>query len=144
MFTPVCAGVVVNQIHLISILKVEKWQKLMKKRFDAPDELRTIDKGKVEVVKFNDVPVMRNTFKPGWRWSESVKPVAKTDSCQVHHLLYIVSGKIMVRMDDGSTTEFGQGDVGEIPPGHDAWVVGDVPCVNIDFGGSQVYAKPTK
>lgn len=116
--------------------------KLIKKRFDAPDEMRTIDKGKVDVVKLGDDQVMRNTFKPGWRWSESVKPIAKTDSCQVNHILYVVSGKIAVRMDDGTSAEFGQGDVGVIPAGHDAWVVGDVPCVNLDFGGSSVYAKP--
>jgi uncharacterized cupin superfamily protein len=116
--------------------------KLIKKSFDAPDEIRPIAKGKVEVVKLGDFQVIRNTFESGWRWSESVKPIAKTDSCQVHHILNIISGRIAVRMDDGSTAEFGPGDVGVIPPGHDAWILGDVPCVNLDFGGSAVYAKP--
>ncbi len=115
--------------------------KLLKKRFDLADEIRPIAKGKVEVVKFGDIQAIRNTFEPGWRWSESIKPIAKTDSCQVHHLIYILSGRLAVRMDDGSTAEFGPGDVGEIPPGHDASVVGNVPCVNLDFGGSIVYAK---
>jgi len=117
--------------------------KLVKKSFNAPDETRPIAKGKVDVVKLGDFQVIRNTFEPGWRWSESVKPIAKTDSCQVHHMLYIISGRLGVRMDDGSTAEFGAGDVGDISAGHDAWVVGVAPCVNLDFGGSVVYAKPT-
>ena len=115
--------------------------KLLKKNFNLPDEKRPIAKGKVEVVKLDDLQVIRNTFEPGWRWSESIKPIAKTESCQVPHLLSLVSGRLAVRLDDGSTAEFGPGDVGVIPAGHDAWVVGDVPCVNIDFGGSKVYAK---
>lgn len=115
--------------------------KMLKKSFSVPDETRPIANGKVEVVKLDEFPVIRNTFQPGWRWSESVKPIAKTDSCQVQHVLYLVSGKLAVRMDDGSTTEYAAGDVGMIPSGHDAWVVGNVPCVNLDFGGSTVYAK---
>jgi mannose-6-phosphate isomerase-like protein (cupin superfamily) len=114
---------------------------LIKKRFDVPDEIRPIPNGKVDVVKLGEMQALRNTFQPGWRWSESVKPIAKTDSCQVHHVLYILSGRIAVRMDDGTTTEFGPGDVGEISPGHDAWVVGDAPCVNLDFAGAAMYAK---
>jgi mannose-6-phosphate isomerase-like protein (cupin superfamily) len=117
--------------------------KLVKKSFNAPDETRPIAKGKVEVVKLDDFQVIRNTFEPGWRWSESIKPIAKTDSCQVQHILHIISGRIAVRMVDGSTAEFGPGDVGVVPAGHDAWIVGDVACVNLDFGGSAVYAKPT-
>jgi quercetin dioxygenase-like cupin family protein len=116
--------------------------KMFKKRFDVPDETRSVPKGKVEVLKLNDLQVIRNTFEPGWRWSESVKPIAKTDSCQVYHILYVISGRLGTRMDDGSTAEFGPGDVGVVPPGHDAWVVGDKPCVMLDLGGSTVYAKP--
>jgi hypothetical protein len=116
--------------------------KLVKKRFDVPDETRVIPKGKVEVVKLNDFQAIRNTFEPGWRWSESVKPIAKTESCQVYHVIYVISGRLATRMDDGSTAELGPGEVGVIPPGHDGWVVGDVPCVNLDFGGSTAYAKP--
>ena len=116
--------------------------KLVKKRFDAPDETRPIAKGTVEVVKLEEVQVMRTIFEPGWRWSESVKPIVKTDSCQVHHIGYVISGRMVVRMDDGSTAELGPGDVGVIPPGHDAWIVGDVPCVMLDFGGAATYAKP--
>lgn len=116
---------------------------LAKKRFDAPDETRPIAKGKVEVVKLEDVQVMRTIFEPGWRWSESVKPIVKTDSCQVHHVGYVISGQMVVRMDDGSTTEISPGDAVVIPPGHDAWVTGDEPCVMLDFGGAAVYAKPS-
>lgn len=115
--------------------------KLVNKHFDVPDETRSVPKGKVEVLKLNDFQVIRNTFEPGWRWSESVKPIAKTDSCQVYHILYVLSGRLGTRTDDGSNSEFGPGDVGVIPAGHDAWVVGDKPCVNLDFGGSTVYAK---
>ena len=116
--------------------------KLVTKRFDVPDETRSVPKGKVEVLKLNDFQVIRNTFEPGWRWSESVKSIAKTESCQVNHILSLVSGRLAVRMEDGSTAEFGPGDVGVIPAGHDAWVVGDVACVNLDFGGASAYAKP--
>ena len=113
-----------------------------KKNFDAPDESRPIAKGRVEVVKFGDLQPMRTTFEPGWRWSESVKPVVKTDSCQVQHLTYFISGRMGVKMDDGAEAEFGPGDIGEIPPGHDAWVVGNEPVVAIDFRGGAVYGKP--
>ena len=85
---------------------------------------------------------MRAIFEPGWKWSESVKPIAGTDSCQVAHMGYQISGRMKVRMDDGSEQEFGPGDAGVIPPGHDAWVVGDEPVVFIDFQGAALYAKP--
>lgn len=113
-----------------------------KKSFSAPDETRPIAKGKVEVLNFGDLQPMRTVLEPGWRWSESVKPIVKTDSCQVNHLTYMISGRMRVRMDDGSEAEFGPGDVGAIPPGHDAWVVGNEPAVAIDFRGGAIYAKP--
>jgi len=116
--------------------------KLVKKSFEVPDETRPIASGKVEVVKLDDFQAIRNRFEPGWRWSESIKPIAKTESCQVQHLLYIVSGRLSVKMVDGTTAEFGPGEVGVVPAGHDAWVVGKEPCVNLDFGGSTVYARP--
>src|SRR5436309_5295678 len=105
------------------------------RNFDNPDETRNISKGKVEVVNLGDVQAMRATFEPGWKWSESVKPIAGTDSCQVAHLGYQISGRLTVRMDDGTEYEFGPGDACSIPPGHDAWVVGDEPAVLIDFQG---------
>ena len=115
---------------------------MIKKCFDTPDEIRPIAKGKVEVVNFIDLQPIRITFEPGRRWSESVQPVAKTDSCQVHHLTYVISGRLAVRMDDGSEAEFGPGDVGVIPPWRDAWIVGNESVVSIDFRGGAIYAKP--
>ncbi len=112
------------------------------KSFDAPEETRSVDKGRVEVLNLGGAQVMRATFQPGWKWSECVKPVAGTDSCQVPHLVYTVSGRMVVRMDDGSETEVGPGDVTAIPPGHDAWTVGDEPYVGIDFQGGGQYARP--
>jgi quercetin dioxygenase-like cupin family protein len=115
---------------------------MVKKSFDAPDEVRSVDKGKVEVVDLGNVKAMRTTFQPGWRWSECVKPIVKTDSCQVAHLIHVHSGRMVCKMDDGSEVEFGPGDVGVIPPGHDAWIVGDEAFVGVDFQGGGTYAKP--
>lgn len=114
----------------------------IRKSFATPDEVRNIPNGKVEVVTLGDVQAMRATFEPGWKWSESVKPVAGTESCQVAHLGYQISGRMLVRMDDGSEHEVGPGDACAIPAGHDAWVLGDEPVVLIDFQGAAIYAKP--
>jgi quercetin dioxygenase-like cupin family protein len=116
--------------------------KMERKSFDKPEETRAIRKGKIEVVKLGDTTVMRTVFEPGWRWSECVKPVVGTESCQVSHLMYVVSGRMGIRMDDGTEAEVGPGDVGVIPPGHDAWILGNEPFVGIDFQGGAVYAKP--
>jgi len=113
-----------------------------KKSFDSPDETRQTPKTKVEVVTIGGATLMRATFEPGWKWSEHVKPTAGTDSCQVHHVSYGISGRLKVVMDDGTEMEFGPGDVADIPPGHDAWVVGDEPSVSIDASGGATYAKP--
>ncbi|MDQ3814556.1 MAG: cupin domain-containing protein [Armatimonadota bacterium] len=112
------------------------------KSFDGADETRPIEKGKVDIVNLGETQVMRATFEPGWRWSECVKPVAGTDSCQVAHLVYVVSGRMGIKMDDGSEAEIGPGDVTSIPPGHDAWIIGDEPFVGVDFQGGATYAKP--
>ena len=111
------------------------------KRFDSPDETRPFEKGRIDLVHFGDITVGRGTFEPGWRWSEHVKPIAGTDSCQVQHVGYVLSGGMGVRMDDGTEAEAGPGDVVVIAPGHDAWIVGDEPCVLLDFGGLTGYAK---
>lgn len=115
------------------------------KSFDAPDETRPIpdNKGQVEIVNIAGGVVGRATFQPGWKWSEHVKPIAGTDSCQSAHLGYVVSGRTGVRMDDGFEMEFGPGDVVSIPAGHDGWTVGDEPCVILDFAGMANYAKPS-
>jgi mannose-6-phosphate isomerase-like protein (cupin superfamily) len=116
---------------------------LVGKRFENPDEVRefTDDKGRVALVELNGNAVGLGTFEPGWRWSENVKPIAGTDSCQVEHVGYVLSGRMTVRMDDGSEHEFGPGEAFDMPPGHDAWTVGDEPCVLLDFGGLKGYAK---
>jgi mannose-6-phosphate isomerase-like protein (cupin superfamily) len=113
-----------------------------RKPLDQPDEARPIDKGRVDVVNFDAGTVLRTTFEPGWRWSESVKPVVGGDSCQVHHFGYAVSGRLHVVMDDGEELEFSAGDAVNIPPGHDGWVVGDEPYVGIDVMGTE-FAKPS-
>jgi hypothetical protein len=112
------------------------------KNFARPDETRTFDKGRLDLVTLGGVTFGRGVLQPGWRWSSSVKPIAKTASCQAPHLQYHVSGRLGVRMDDGSTAEFGPGDVSMLPPGHDAWVVGDEPVVLVDISGMVNFAKP--
>jgi quercetin dioxygenase-like cupin family protein len=116
---------------------------LQRKALDQPDETRPIDKGTVEVVELDGGTVMRTTFDPGWRWSECVKPVVGGDSCQVDHFGYCVSGRMHVVMDDGDELDIGPGDAMRIPPGHDAWIVGDQPYVAVDFTGGGGYAKPS-
>jgi len=111
---------------------------------DSPEEVRPFEggMGQLELVQLDSGPVGRGTFKPGWRWSEHVKPIAGTDSCQAAHTGYFVSGRMKVVMDDGEELEYGPGDFAVIPPGHDAWIVGDDECVFIDWQGVTDYAKP--
>jgi uncharacterized cupin superfamily protein len=115
---------------------------LIKKSFATPDETRTAAKTKVEVVSLGEVTAMRGTFEPGWRWTECVKPVVGTETCEVAHLGYMVSGRMAVRMNDGTEHEFGPGDAASIPSGHEAWVVGSEPVVFVDFQAGGTYAKP--
>jgi Cupin domain len=112
------------------------------KRFDQPDEVRPFaGHGHGDFVEVLGRMVGRGTFEPGWRWSQDVKPIAGTDSCQVSHLGYCMSGRMRIHMDDGSQTDVGPGDVVAIPPGHDAEVIGDEACVFLDFGEVDEYAK---
>jgi hypothetical protein len=112
------------------------------KNFDSPDEQRPFEgKGHADVIKVAGRDVGRAVFEPGWRWSENVKPIAQTDSCQVSHLGYVISGRMRVFMEDGTEGEAGPGDVFAIAPGHDAETVGDEPCVALDFGEFGEYAK---
>jgi hypothetical protein len=116
---------------------------LVRKSFDSPDETRPLEggTGQLELLVTDAGPVGRATFLPGWKWSEHVKPIAKTDSCEAAHSGYIVSGRMRVVMDDGEEMEFGPADFADIEPGHDAWVVGDEACVMIDWKGYGDYAK---
>jgi quercetin dioxygenase-like cupin family protein len=112
------------------------------KSLDSPDETRPFEKGRAEIVTLGAMTVGRAVLEPGWRWSEHVKPIVETDSCQVAHTGYVVSGRLKVVMDDGSEGEAGAGDAYVIPPGHDAWTVGDETFISVDFSGSMAdYAK---
>ena len=111
------------------------------KSMNSPEEVRKFEKGKVELVNVAGAMVGRAIFEPGWRWSQCVKPVAKTESCQAAHFGYQVSGTMTTRMDDGTEITSKAGDVVNIPAGHDAWVVGNETVTFIDFQGMVNYAK---
>ena len=118
--------------------------KLSRKVLDKPDETRSFvdGKGKAQIVKVGDVTLGRGTFEPGWQWSKHVKPIAKTDSCEATHTGMVLEGRMRVRMNDGTEAEVGPGDAFYMPPGHDAWTVGNQRCVLIDVTGFGNYAKP--
>ncbi len=111
------------------------------KNLSSPDEVRKFEHGKVELLKIGGGVVGRLTLGPGWRWSKHVKPVAKTEWCEAPHFQYQVSGKLHVKMEDGSEFDLGPGDVSVLPKGHDAWVVGNEPVVLVDWYGATNYAK---
>ena len=116
-------------------------EKMGSKSFNKPDEVRVFDKGKVELVNLGEATIGRATFEPGWRWSTCVKPLANTKSCEAAHFHYQISGTMRIRMDDGTELECKAGDVAIVPPGHDAWVVGNEPVVAVDFQGMRDDAK---
>jgi hypothetical protein len=103
---------------------------------DSPDERIAHEHGVLEVANLPGATIIRAVFQPGWRWSTDVRPLVGTESCQVAHTGYIVSGRFHVRMDDGREHDFGPGDAHVVAPGHDSWVVGDEPCVVIDFAAT--------
>jgi quercetin dioxygenase-like cupin family protein len=112
------------------------------KSASQPDDTRPfVDKGRVEVVHLSGGDAGLGTFEPGWRWSEHVKPLAGTDSCQVAHVGYVLKGRMHVAMDGGEEVEIAPGDFFTLPPGHDAWTVGDETCMLLDFGGLHGYAQ---
>jgi hypothetical protein len=111
------------------------------KNFGEPDEVREFPNGRVELVKIGGATVGRAVLKPGWQWSRSVQPIAKTKSCEAPHFQYHVSGVLRVRMDDGTELDCKPGGVSLLPPGHDAWVVGNEPVVLVDFQGMIDFAK---
>jgi class 3 adenylate cyclase len=117
---------------------------LRRKRFDHPDEVRTVEKSRIELVELGELAIGRAVFEPGWRWSEHVKPIVGTESCQVHHIGYVVSGHLHIEMSDGASLEVMGGDAFEIPPGHDAWVVGNEPWVSVDWAGRRLFARSPK
>jgi hypothetical protein len=116
-------------------------EKFESKSLNSPEEVRTFDKGKVELVNIAGAAVGRATFQPGWKSSMCVKPIANTNSCQAAHFGYQVSGTMTTRMDDGTEITSKAGDVLNIPPGHDAWVVGNEAVVVLDFQSMVDYAR---
>ena len=101
--------------------------------FDSADETRTPEKTRVDVVRKGDTTAARMMFEPGWKWSECVKPVVGTESCQVRHVGLALSGRMHVAHEDGTEAEIGPGEAYVIEPGHDAWVVGDEAFVGFEF-----------
>jgi hypothetical protein len=116
---------------------------IAKKNFEAPDERRAPDKTEVDVVDLGSVKAARMILQPGWRWSECIKPVAGTESCQSHHVGTAASGQLRVRHEDGTEADIGTGDAYVIEPGHDAWVVGSEPfvCFEFDSKAAETYAR---
>ncbi|HET9214095.1 MAG TPA: adenylate/guanylate cyclase domain-containing protein [Gaiellaceae bacterium] len=117
---------------------------LLSKRFEEPDELITLPLLTSQVVILGEVYLARSVHEPGWRWSEHVKPVVGTPSCQHHHQGVVVGGQMEVVTDSGARRRFGAGEALDVPPGHDAWVVGDEPLVTIEFTGVRGWGKPAE
>jgi mannose-6-phosphate isomerase-like protein (cupin superfamily) len=109
--------------------------------FSSPDETRRPEKTTIELVNLEAGQIGRYTFQPGWRWSECIKPVVNTDSCQVDHIGYVISGSLHVKHDDGTEVDVKPGEVYRIAPGHDAWNPGQEPAVFVEFQGATNYAK---
>lgn len=119
--------------------------KMLLKKFSSADETRPFKAhGYVDILNVEGGTVGRGVFEPGWKWSEDVKPLAGTKSCEAAHSGYVLSGSMHVVMDDGQEEEMGPGDYFVIPPGHDAWTVGDEPCVLLDFAGMSDYARQAR
>ena len=109
--------------------------------FSSPDETRSPDKTLVELLSIAGGQIGRYTFQPGWRWSECIKPVVHTDSCQVEHIGYMISGGLHLEHEDGTKQDISPGMVYRIAPGHDAWNAGSEPAVAVEFQGAANYAK---
>ena len=108
---------------------------------DKPEETRSFSHGEMGVVTLPGSIVGRAVLQPGWQWSNDVKPIAETDSCQEAHTGYVLSGTLHVAMDDGTERDLREGEAFEISPGHDAWVVGDGPWVALDWSAAETYAR---
>jgi hypothetical protein len=99
----------------------------------TPDESKVFDKGRIDSVTFGSVTINRNTYEPGWRWSECVGSLSNSDTCWTHHIGYVVSGTLRVRTEEGIEAEIGAGHAYEILPGHDGWVIGDELMIAVEF-----------
>ena len=113
--------------------------RLQRKSFSAPDLVRAFTHGQVDIVNLDETSVARFKWEPGWRWSKDVKPVVQTSSCQNRHVGYVISGALHVAMDDGTEMDIRAGDAFEIPPGHDAWVVGDDVWDTVEFTSAAIF-----
>jgi quercetin dioxygenase-like cupin family protein len=111
------------------------------KTFERPDETRTFERGRVDLIDVGGAQIGRLTLAPGWRWSDHVKPLAGTEWCEAPHFQYHVAGVLRIQMSDGTEFDAGPGDVTALPAGHDAWVVGDEPVVVVDWWGASNYAR---
>ncbi|HEX5824145.1 MAG TPA: adenylate/guanylate cyclase domain-containing protein [Candidatus Limnocylindrales bacterium] len=116
--------------------------RLQRKSFARPDRARILGSGRVELVDLDETVVGRVTLPAGWRWSIDVQPAVQTSSCQTRHVSYAISGTLHVVMDDGTELDIRGGDIHEIPPGHEAWVVGDEPYVAVEWANSATYGQP--
>ena len=117
--------------------------KIETKSLDKPDETRPFPNGAAEMVTIGSTMIGRSRMKPGWRWSNDIKPIAGTDQCMILHKVYCISGSLMVHAEDGTELQIGAGEGYVIQPGHDAWVVGDEDYVAVDFSEQMAeFAKP--
>jgi class 3 adenylate cyclase len=113
--------------------------RLQRKALSTPDIVRTFPHGQVDIVNLDETYIAHLSWEPGWRWSKDVAPVVQTASCQNRHLGYALSGRLRVMMDDGSELDIRVGDAFEIPPGHDAWVVGDESFDTVEFASAAIF-----
>jgi class 3 adenylate cyclase len=116
--------------------------RLQRKSLASPDVVRAFPFGHVDIVNLDETSVARFSWEPGWRWSKDVAPIVQTRSCQNRHVGYVISGQLHVQMDDGTELQIGAGDAFEIPPGHDAWVVGDEVWDTVEFTSAALFGTP--
>jgi class 3 adenylate cyclase len=114
---------------------------LQRKSLQRPDERRPLGRGRLELVELGEAAIGRVTYEPGWRWSEDVRPLVGTASCEAHHIGVVIAGSLRVQMNDGTAVDLTADDVFEIPPGHDAWVLGDKPWIAVDSLGRRYFGK---
>lgn len=116
--------------------------RLQRKSFRQADESRALGRGHLELIELGELAIGRVTYQPGWRWSEDVRPLVRTEHCETHHVGVVIAGRLRVEMQDGTTLDLVPDDVFEIPPGHDAWVLGDEPWIAVDSLGRRYFGKP--
>jgi class 3 adenylate cyclase len=112
------------------------------RHFSAPDELIELDTVRSEVITHGGLTVSHDTQRPGWRWSAHVRPLVGTEWCEVRHIGVVLSGRMGVLLEDGTEFEAGPLDLMDIPPGHDAWVIGDEPVETIAWTGARGWLEP--